>query len=164
VTVWEPAYIGIGSNLGDSVARVQAAFAALAQLPQSKLVARSKLYRTKPFGPVTQGDFINAVAGMITQLNPVQLLAEIRAIETAAGRVRTEHWGPRTLDLDLLVFSGQQIATAELTVPHPGIAERGFVLAPLADVAPALQVPGLGRVRDLLRALPETGITGTVAT
>ncbi len=155
---WVPAYIGVGSNLGDSQARVLAAFAALGALPRTQLIARSRLYRTRPFGPVPQGDFINAVAGLLTQLSAQQVLDGIRSIEAAAGRVREERWGPRTLDLDLLVYSTERITTAELTVPHPGIAERGFVLAPLADIAPTLDVPGAGRVEVLLRALGDDGI------
>ncbi len=158
MTLWVPAYIGVGSNLGDSVARVRAAFESLAKLAGCRLVARSRLYRTRPFGPVQQGDFINAVAGVLTTLKAEELLAGIRGVETAAGRVRAERWGPRTLDLDLLVFGNQRIDSPELSVPHPGIAERGFVLAPLADVAPTLQVPGVGRAEELLRALPDTGI------
>jgi 2-amino-4-hydroxy-6-hydroxymethyldihydropteridine diphosphokinase len=160
---WVPAYIGIGSNLGDSLARVRAAFDALAQLSGCRLLARSRLYRTRPFGPVAQGQFINAVAGMLTVLPAASLLSAMRGIEAAAGRVRAERWGPRTLDLDLLVFGNQRIATPELEVPHPGIAERGFVLAPLAEIAPALQVPGVGRAADLLRALPEDGIAEVIA-
>jgi 2-amino-4-hydroxy-6-hydroxymethyldihydropteridine diphosphokinase len=163
MTSWMPAYIGVGSNLGDSLARVRAAFDSLAQLGGCRLVTRSRLYRTRPFGPVQQGDFINAVAGMLTQLSAQELLTGIRGIEVAAGRVRSERWGPRTLDLDLLVFGDQRIDTAELVVPHPGIAERGFVLAPLADIAPALQVPGVGRVEELLRRLPEDGIAEVLA-
>jgi 2-amino-4-hydroxy-6-hydroxymethyldihydropteridine diphosphokinase len=163
MTSWVPAYIGVGSNLGDSLARVRAAFESLAGLAGCRLVARSRLYRTRPFGPVPQGDFINAVAGMLTQLSAHELLAGIRGIEAAAGRVRSKRWGPRTLDLDLLVFGDQRIDTAELVVPHPGIAERGFVLAPLADIAPTLQVPGLCRVETLLRRLPEDGIAEVLA-
>lgn len=163
MTTWVPAYIGIGSNLGDSLSRVRGAFESLAGLPGCRLVARSRLYRTRPFGPVEQGDFINAVAGMLTTVSAATLLAGIRDIEAAAGRIRTERWGPRTLDLDLLVFGNQRVATPELDVPHPGIAERGFVLAPLVDVAPMLHVPGLGRTADLLRALPEDGIAEVIA-
>ncbi|MEO6079169.1 MAG: 2-amino-4-hydroxy-6-hydroxymethyldihydropteridine diphosphokinase [Steroidobacteraceae bacterium] len=158
-----PAYIGIGSNLGDSLARVRAAFDSLAELPACRLVARSRLYRTRPFGPVQQGDFINAVAGLLTSLSALDLLTGLRGIEVAAGRVRSERWGPRTLDLDLLVFGDQRIDTTELTVPHPGIAERGFVLAPLVDIAPALRVPGLGRAEVLLSRLPDTGIAEVIA-
>jgi 2-amino-4-hydroxy-6-hydroxymethyldihydropteridine diphosphokinase len=142
---------------------VQAAFDALGALPRTQLIARSRLYRTRPFGPVQQGDFINAVAGLLTRLSAQQLLEGIRAIEAAAGRVREQRWGPRTLDLDLLVFGAERIATADLTVPHPGIAERGFVLAPLADVAPTLDVPGAGRVEVLLRALGDDGIAEIIA-
>jgi 2-amino-4-hydroxy-6-hydroxymethyldihydropteridine diphosphokinase len=163
VITWVPAYIGIGSNIGDSLASVRAAFDSLAQLPQCRLIARSRLYRTRPFGPVQQEDFINAVAGILTLLSAAALLSAIRGIETAAGRVRAERWGPRTLDLDLLVFGDLRVSTPELVVPHPGIAERGFVLAPLADVAPALNVPGLGRAEVLLRALPDAGIAEVIA-
>lgn len=163
MNTWVPAYIGIGSNIGDSLARVRAAFDSLAQLSGCRLVSRSRLYRTRPFGPVEQGDFVNAVAGMLTMLSAAALLSGIRGIESAAGRVRTERWGPRTLDLDLLVFGNQRIATPELNVPHPGIAERGFVLAPLVDIAPTMHVPGLGRTEQLLRALPEDGIAEVIA-
>jgi 2-amino-4-hydroxy-6-hydroxymethyldihydropteridine diphosphokinase len=163
VDSWVPAYIGVGSNLGDSRARVLAAFEALGALPRTQLLARSRLYRTRPFGPVEQGDFVNAVAGLLTQLSAQQLLEGIRGIESAAGRVREERWGPRTLDLDLLVHGAERIATVELTLPHPGIAERGFVLAPLADIAPTLDVPGVGRVETLLRALGEDGIAEVIA-
>jgi 2-amino-4-hydroxy-6-hydroxymethyldihydropteridine diphosphokinase len=161
--LWVPAYIGVGSNLGDSRVRVLAAFGELATLPRTRLIARSRLYRTRPFGPVQQGDFINAVAGLLTQLSAQELLQGIRGIEAAAGRVRAERWGPRTLDLDLLVHGTETIETPELTVPHPGIAERGFVLAPLADIAPALHVPGKGRVEVMLRALADDGIAEVIA-
>jgi 2-amino-4-hydroxy-6-hydroxymethyldihydropteridine diphosphokinase len=157
MTAWVPAYIGIGSNLGDSPARVNSAFEALARIGATLLVSRSPLYRTRPFGPVAQDDFVNAAAGLLTQLAAIQLLAELRAIEAGQGRVRAERWGPRTLDLDLLVYGESRIASEELTVPHPGIAERAFVLAPLHDIAPALQVPGVGMVEDLLRRLPDAG-------
>ncbi|MDQ2640885.1 MAG: 2-amino-4-hydroxy-6-hydroxymethyldihydropteridine diphosphokinase [Pseudomonadota bacterium] len=160
--VWVPAYVGVGSNLGDSRTRVREAFGALAGLAQTRLIARSRLYRTRPFGPVPQGDFINAVAGLLTQLDAAALLEGLRGIERAAGRVRAERWGPRTLDLDLLVFGAQQLQTAELTVPHPGITARGFVLAPLHDVAPTLDVPGAGRVEVLLRQLADDGIAEVI--
>jgi 2-amino-4-hydroxy-6-hydroxymethyldihydropteridine diphosphokinase len=153
-----PAYIGVGSNLGESRARVLAAFEALEDLPRTRVVARSRLYRTRPYGPVPQGDFINAVARLDTQLSAHELLAGIRGIEAAAGRIRDARWGPRTLDLDLLLYGDERIESPELTVPHPGIAERGFVLAPLIDVAPGLRVPGAGRVEALLRELPSDGI------
>ncbi|MEY2853935.1 MAG: hypothetical protein RL030_1067 [Pseudomonadota bacterium] len=157
---WQPAYIGVGSNMGDPATEVRAAIQALGRVDRSTLVSASRLYRTKPFGPVAQGDFINAVAGVLTQLAPQELLAELRALEAKRGRQRAERWGPRILDLDLLVFGEQRVDTPELVVPHPGISERGFVLAPLADIAPDLDVPGAGRVATMLRALPDTGIAG----
>jgi 2-amino-4-hydroxy-6-hydroxymethyldihydropteridine diphosphokinase len=163
MTAWMPAYIGIGSNMDDPQQQVRGAFQALASLPESLLIARSRLYRTRPFGPVQQGDFINAVAGMLTQLPPQRLLDELRALEVAQGRRRAERWGPRTLDLDLLVFGDRTIKTDSLEVPHPGIAERGFVLAPMAEIAPTLFVPGVGRVADLLQRLPDAGIEAVVA-
>lgn len=162
MTLWIPAYIGIGSNLGDSLARVHAAFDALGRVARTRLIARSHLYRTRPFGPVAQGDFINAAAGVLTQLPAGELLAAMRDIESAAGRVRTERWGPRTLDLDLLVYGDQRISEPGLNVPHPGIAERGFVLRPLNDVAPTLEVPGQGKVEELLARLPDDGIAAVV--
>ena len=157
-----PAYIGLGSNLEDPANQVRRAFDALAALPESRLVARSRLYRTPPMGPVAQGDFINAVAGLLTQLAPATLLAALRDIETSQGRARGERWGPRTLDLDLLVHGPHVIASGDLTVPHPGIAERAFVLAPLAEIAPGLVVPGMGVVDQLLRRLPAGGIAGVI--
>jgi 2-amino-4-hydroxy-6-hydroxymethyldihydropteridine diphosphokinase len=155
---WLPAYVGVGSNLGDPRGRVLAAFDALGRFPDTRLISRSRLYRTRPFGPVAQDDFINGVAGLLTQLDAHALLDAMRATETAAGRVRTDRWGPRTLDLDLLVFGDQVIDTDTLQVPHPGIAERGFVLAPLHDIAPTLMVPGKGRVEVLRRQLEDDGI------
>jgi 2-amino-4-hydroxy-6-hydroxymethyldihydropteridine diphosphokinase len=159
---WQPAYIGVGSNMGEPAGEVRAAIQSLGRFNRTRLVSASRLYRTKPFGPVAQGDFVNAVAGVLTQLTPQELFAALRALESERGRRRAERWGPRLLDLDLLVFGGQVVDTPELTVPHPGIRERGFVLAPLADIAPDLDVPGAGRVAAMLRALPDTGIAGVL--
>ncbi len=159
MTVWQPAYVALGSNEGGPAEQVRRAFDALAALPDTRLVARSRLWRTPPFGPVEQPDFINAVAGLLTQLAPHALLEALRRIETAQGRVRDVRWGPRTLDLDLLVHGAARIDDATLTVPHPGIAERAFVLYPLAEVAPALDVPGAGRVDVLAARVSQEGIT-----
>lgn len=159
MTVWQPAYVALGSNEGDPVEQVRRAFDALASLPESRLVSRSRLWRTPPYGPVEQPDFINAVAGLLTRLAPHALLAELRRIENDQGRVRTVRWGPRTLDLDLLVHGTARIDDETLTVPHPGIAERAFVLYPLAEVAPALDVPGAGRVATLASRISQDGIT-----
>ena len=157
--VWTPAYIGIGSNLSDPVAQVEAAFLALDAVPQTRLVLRSPLYRSRPFGPVPQDDYVNAVAGVLTGLTPHQLLAALRAIETAQGRERSVRWGPRTLDLDLLVQGQQRCEDETLTLPHPGIAGRNFVLYPLADIAKDLQIPGVGRVAQLAAQVSEQGIS-----
>ncbi len=157
--VWQPAYIGVGSNLDDPRARVLAAFTALAGLTDSRVVLTSPLYSSRPLGPVTQPDFVNAVAGLLTRLGPTQLLAQLRAIESAFGRPRQhERWGPRVIDLDIVVFGRERRHDPELTLPHPGIVERNFVLYPLADIAPDLEVPGLGPVSELKRRVVSEGL------
>lgn len=149
-----PAYVALGSNLDDPRAQVERAMAALDQLPQSRCVLRSSMYRSRPFGLIEQPDFINAVAGLLTALEPATLLANLQALETSLGRERpVVRWGPRRIDLDLLVHGSARIAQPGLEVPHPGIAERAFVLAPLAEIAPDLEVPGVGRVSVLLAKL-----------
>lgn len=147
---WVPAYVALGSNLDDPRAQVERALTALIEFPDTRFVLRSSLYRSRPFGPVAQPDFVNAVAGLLTRLDPATLLSRLETLESQLGRERpVVRWGPRRIDLDLLVHGDARIATADLQVPHPGIAERAFVLVPLADVAPDLVVPGVGRVRDL---------------
>ena len=148
--IWQPAYIGIGSNLADPRAQVLRAMDRIASLREVRLVLRSGLYGSRPLGPRDQPDFVNAVAGVLTQLEPVALLRELRAIERAFGRPESrEKWGPRILDLDLLVYGRIRCADPELVLPHGGIVERNFVLYPLAEIAPDLEVPGLGRVAHL---------------
>lgn len=156
---WLPAYVAIGSNLGDSVLQVRRAFAALGTLRATRLVAQSSLYRTRPFGSVPQPDFVNAVAGLVTQASPEDLLDGLRALERALGREPPrERWGPRVIDLDLLVLGTERRDTDALKLPHPGIAERDFVLYPLADISPELFVPGLRSVRELKTAVENRGI------
>jgi 2-amino-4-hydroxy-6-hydroxymethyldihydropteridine diphosphokinase len=151
VASWVPAYVALGSNLDDPRHQVDRAFVALNRLRECRLVARSALYRSPPLGAVRQPDFVNAVAGLLTMLAPVELLARLHAVEDELGRVRPAvRWGPRRIDLDLLVHGTARIDEPDLQLPHPGIAERAFVLAPLADIAPDLEVPGVGRVRALL--------------
>ena len=156
---WLPAYVGVGSNLADPATQVRRAIDALANLPGTLLVARSPLYHTPPFGEVPQPPFVNAVAGLLSQLTPEELLAQLRALETALGREPPrERWGPRVIDLDLLVLGTEKRSTATLTLPHPGIAERDFVLYPLADLAPDLDVPELGRVARLRERVINRGV------
>jgi 2-amino-4-hydroxy-6-hydroxymethyldihydropteridine diphosphokinase len=152
---WYPAYVGIGSNLHDPPGQVRRALAALAALPATRLVRTSRLYGSQPLGPVAQPDFCNAVAALLTQADASGLHASLRSLELQLGREPTrERWGPRVIDLDLLVYADLRRDEATLTLPHPGIAQRSFVLQPLCDVAPDLQVPGLGRVAKLAAAAP----------
>jgi len=159
VPIWQPAYIGLGSNLQDPRVQVLRACAALRALPATRLVRHSPLYRSKPFGPVPQPDFINAVAGLLTQLDARALLAELLALERSLGRpAERERWGPRVIDLDLLVYGRERREEPGLTLPHRGIVERNFVLYPLCDLAPDLDVPGLGRVAELRGRLASEGL------
>jgi 2-amino-4-hydroxy-6-hydroxymethyldihydropteridine diphosphokinase len=154
-----PAYVALGSNLDDPRAQVGRAFDALAALPETRLVLRSSLYSSRPVGPVEQPDFVNAVAGLLTALEPGPMLGALKDLEARLGRARpVVRWGPRRIDLDLLMHGTARSATAELTLPHPGIAERAFVLAPLAEIAPDLDVPGVGRVRALLAVVDATAV------
>jgi 2-amino-4-hydroxy-6-hydroxymethyldihydropteridine diphosphokinase len=156
---WQPAYVGVGSNLADPRAQVTRAIDALAGIRDSRLVLGSPLYQTAPLGEVVQPPFVNAVAGLLTRLAPEDLLAELRRLERALGREPPrERWGPRLIDLDLLVHGRETRATQELTLPHPGIGERDFVLYPLADIAPHLEVPGLGTVASLRARVPNRGV------
>ena len=146
----QTAYIGIGSNLGDPAAEIRRAVWHLERLPGSDVVGQSSLYRSAPFGPVAQPDFVNAVVTLETGLGGHELLRALQGIEATMGRVRDgERWGPRIIDLDLLLLNDLEIDTADLQVPHPGIAERNFVLLPLREVAPDLTIPGLGPVTDI---------------
>ena len=143
------AFVGLGANLGDARAALQSALDALAQLPGSTLSASSPVYRSAPIdssGP----DYLNAVALLETTLDAPALLAQLQQIEQAHGRERPYRNAPRTLDLDLLLYGDAVIESPELTVPHPRLHERAFVLGPLADLAPDLLVPGRGPVRELL--------------
>lgn len=144
------AYIGIGSNLNEPIRQARQAFEALGDILSSGCVARSPLYRSAPVGgPPDQPDYINAVAALDTGLTPGQLLAVLRAMELAQGRVRAVRWGPRTLDLDLLLYDQLVIDEPRLTLPHPRLHQRAFVLYPLYDIAPDLAIPGRGSLREL---------------
>jgi 2-amino-4-hydroxy-6-hydroxymethyldihydropteridine diphosphokinase len=154
---WRPAYIGVGSNLDEPVSRVCEARAALRELPQSTSFVDSGLYRSEPLGPADQPDFVNAVTAFMTGLDGHALLGRLQALEHARGRTRAgEHWGPRTLDLDLLVLGNVILDEPDLRIPHPRIHERNFVLLPLAEIAPHMRVPGRGSVLRLLAAVADS--------
>ncbi len=154
------AYIGMGSNLGDPPRQLEQACQALAALPDSTLLGQSAWYRSPPLGPADQPDYLNGVAVLETTLAPHALLDALQAIETRQGRVRgPQRWGPRTLDLDLLVYGEQIIDDQRLQVPHPGLGQRNFVLYPLHDVAgDALIIPGLGPLTKLLEQCSSKGL------
>jgi len=153
------AVIGLGSNLQQPSEQVQQAVTDFAQIPQTEVIKSSSLYRSLPMGPADQPDYINAVVEIETELEPHALLDALQAIEQKHGRVRDgERWGPRTLDLDILLYSDVQIADERLQVPHPGMAERAFVLYPLAEILPGTDIPGLGSLDKLLADCPATGL------
>lgn len=152
------AYVALGANLDDPATTVRAAFAALANLPDSRIVHCSSLYRTAPVGLADQPEFINAVAELETSLAPEALLDALLEIEQRFGRIRAERNGPRTLDLDLLLYDDQCVDLPRLTLPHPRLHLRAFVLQPLAEIAPDLEIPGRGTVAAWLPAVANQGI------
>lgn len=158
------AYIGLGSNLREPRNQVLAALDEIAALPGCHLVARSSLYATTPVGPVPQPDFINAAAALATRLTPMELLAALQAVERAHDRQREgTRWGPRTLDLDLLLHGSHRMRGPGLELPHPEMHRRAFVLVPLAEIAPEwLEIPGRGRLADLLAACPPDARMGRI--
>jgi 2-amino-4-hydroxy-6-hydroxymethyldihydropteridine diphosphokinase len=155
------AYVGLGGNLGDVATTIKAASDALGSLETTQLLRCSRLYRTPAWGLTAQPDFVNAVAELSTLLRAQALLEQLLRIERAAGRDRdrqTERWGPRALDLDLLLYGDSVIALPGLCVPHPHLHQRAFVLVPLAEIAPTALVPGRGRVDTLLAGVDAQGI------
>jgi 2-amino-4-hydroxy-6-hydroxymethyldihydropteridine diphosphokinase len=147
------AFVGIGSNLGDRETHLRSAIDLLAAEDGIEVVAVSRLRETEPVGPVEQGPFLNGAVQVTTDLPPGQLLERLLAVEQRLGRVRGERFGPRTIDLDLLVYGDEVVEEAGLTVPHPRLHERKFALEPLAELAPGLVVPGRGPVSALLSEL-----------
>lgn len=155
----ERAYIALGSNLGTPVEQLRAALRAMAELPDSKLVAVSSFYASDPLGPDDQPRFVNAVAALDTALAPLQLLDALQTIEQEQGRVRkAERWGPRTLDLDILLFGDLTLTSERLTLPHYHMHARAFVLYPLAEIAPRLRLPDGRALNSLLAACPYVGL------
>ena len=151
-------YVALGANLGDPTATIRAAFGALANLPESRVKQCSSLYRTAPIGHTEQPEFINAVAALETTLAPEALLDALLDIENRFGRIRAEKNGPRMLDLDLLIYSDQQLNLPRLTLPHPRLHLRAFVLYPLAELAPDLTLSGRGTLTAWLPAVANQGI------
>jgi 2-amino-4-hydroxy-6-hydroxymethyldihydropteridine diphosphokinase len=156
---WVLAYIGLGGNLDHPLERIVAARQAIAAVEGVRETAFSSLYRSAPLGPADQPEYVNAVMAIATRLSPLDLLDRLQAIESAFGRVRMgERWGPRTLDLDILLYGSETLASERLTVPHPGLAQREFVLYPLQEIAPRLEIPGLGPLDALVRQCPRRGL------
>jgi 2-amino-4-hydroxy-6-hydroxymethyldihydropteridine diphosphokinase len=152
------AYIGLGSNLVAPVSQVQTAITELAGIRQSRLLKSSSLYQTAPLGPAGQPDYINAVAALQTPLSADELLTELQKLENRHQRVRRERWGPRTLDLDLLLYGDEVINSERLTVPHPGLSERNFVLIPLREIAPDLILPDNQALAELAQRCSRDGL------
>jgi 2-amino-4-hydroxy-6-hydroxymethyldihydropteridine diphosphokinase len=157
--MWTPAYIGVGSNLDNPQAQVARGLDALACLPGTQLISRSRFYRSAPLGPQDQPHFVNAVVGLLTQVDASTLLVHLKRLENSLGREQpVVRWGPRMIDFDLLVFGAARIASDVLTVPHPGIASRAFVVMPLRDIAPELDIPGVGSVAALAKRIDASGL------
>ncbi|MGZ8928399.1 MAG: 2-amino-4-hydroxy-6-hydroxymethyldihydropteridine diphosphokinase [Methylobacter sp.] len=153
------AFIGLGSNLENPAEQIKSARTAITQIPGVRELAFSSLYHSPPMGPQDQPDYVNAVMCVATDLPPIDLLRRLQHIENNHGRVRkAERWGARTLDLDMLIYDDQLIEMPDLIVPHPGLAERAFVLYPLFEIAPQLIVPGKGHIVDLLAQCPMNGL------
>jgi 2-amino-4-hydroxy-6-hydroxymethyldihydropteridine diphosphokinase len=154
-----PTYIGLGSNLDDPIAQIRGAFQALERVDGLKVIERSNLYRSKPLGPQDQPDYVNAAVGALTTLEPKALLHSLKVLETELGRSQpVERWGPRRIDFDILLYGSLRQDDPELTLPHPGLTQRGWVLYPLAEIAPALFVPGHATVRELAARLSDADL------
>ncbi|MFT5131951.1 MAG: 2-amino-4-hydroxy-6-hydroxymethyldihydropteridine diphosphokinase [Gammaproteobacteria bacterium] len=151
-------YIGLGSNIEQPRQQIIRAIAELSTLKSSKLLCVSSLYQSKPLGPQDQPDYVNAVAKLETSLPAGNLLALLQDIELAHDRVRGEHWGPRTLDLDLLLYGDEQIKSEHLTVPHPEIRNRNFVLIPLSEISAELTIPGMGTLVNMVTQVDRSGL------
>jgi 2-amino-4-hydroxy-6-hydroxymethyldihydropteridine diphosphokinase len=158
-SLWRPAYVAIGSNLNSPRDRVLEALERMGALPSTRLVLRSRLYLTRPMGPQDQPQFVNAAAGLLTQLTARELLTALLGIEQSMGRTRRERWGPRVIDLDLVWMVDCPVEEPGLSVPHPGVSRRNFVLYPLADIAPTMNIPEHGVVLDLKAVVGGDGIS-----
>ncbi len=148
-------YIGLGSNMKSPKQQIRSAIKSIEGIVSTQVLRVSSLYKSKPFGPQYQDYYINAVAEIDTNLMPLELLECMQNIENQQGRIRKEHWGPRTLDLDILMFGDEIIKDDKLTIPHLEIENRSFVLAPLTEINPNCLIPGKGKARDLLAILDQ---------
>ncbi len=158
------AFIALGANLGDPAATLASALRELEQLPGTRITGRSRFFGSRAVGPGVQPDYVNAVARMETELAPHELLDALQAIEARHGRVRDgTRWGPRTLDLDLLLYDDLTLRDGRLTLPHPEITRRNFVLAPLLDLEPELSIPGAGPAREALARIGTDGLAPMAA-
>ena len=154
-----PVYIGLGSNLGQSQKQIQAACKDLTELSETKLIKCSSLFQSLPMGPQNQPNYVNAVVLIETKLSADRLLQQTQKIETQHGRIRkSDRWGPRTLDLDILLYGQQQLNEVNLTIPHIGMKQREFVLYPLFEIAPELILPCGEKLSDLVHACPKNGL------
>ncbi len=144
------AYIGLGSNMESPKQQIKSAIKSIAEIPEIQVLVASSLYKSKPVGPQDQNDYINAVIKIETEFMPLELLDCMQDIENQHGRIRKEHWGPRILDLDILIFGKKIIQDKKLTIPHPEIEKRPFVLVPLAEIDSNCSIPGIGLISDLL--------------
>lgn len=151
-------YLGLGSNLETPIEQLRTARRAIANVNGISEIAFSNLYRSPPMGSQAQPDYVNAVMAIETDLSPLELLAATQQVENEHGRVRNERWGARTLDIDILLFGDEVLDFPELCVPHYGIAERAFVLYPLAEIAPDLDLPKYGKLADLVAHCPLDGL------
>ena len=157
--LWRPAYVAIGSNLESPRERVLEAFERMSTLDATRVILRSHLYLSHPMGPQDQPNYVNAAAGLLTQLSARELLAGLLGVERSMGRDRQERWGPRVIDLDLLWMVDSAVDEPGLTVPHPGVSTRNFVLYPLTDIAPLIKIPKIGQVLELKRDAGGNGIS-----
>lgn len=146
-------FVGVGSNLGDASSQVKSAISQIGQIPEVKVLRSASLYGSKPFGPVEQNDFVNTVIEIESSLEPHDLLKRLKQLEQNMGRVHGVRWGPREIDLDILIYGSRKFSSATLQLPHPGITERAFVLIPLAELEPELVLPGDLPILDAIQRL-----------
>jgi 2-amino-4-hydroxy-6-hydroxymethyldihydropteridine diphosphokinase len=155
------AYIGLGSNLDQPYLQIKNAVIALNNLPDIEVLADSGYFKSKPMGPENQPDYVNAVVEIETTLSAVKLLKNCQLIEQQQGRIKTRHWGERTIDLDILLYADEQLDTQDLTLPHPGLCQRDFVYLPLLKLNPEVEIPGKGKLKAIIELTVESAAEKT---